>query len=585
MHMVVRALLALLVLCGAVHAQFATGSFGARSGFSSSSVISGALSVPFVLPTTGGVQDVIHFMDPAGDDGCDGTTPTVVSCPSGGHGAWASPNHAMNCGDVIVAAKGTYAADLSVWGVVSNCPSTTGGIDRTGGIHMAVLLCGGIDLSTTNGCNVNCATVSPCPVPGFNPQVGIALTESHWAVEGWTVTCGTALATGPGCVGLSVNGLAPGCSAGTSIEQAFINDVTFNVGQGFETVSCNDVRGPDYDAVVGSIFQNAMQWNFNNNGGLCSGAVDIIAPGRADATTGNTHFFMYNNFSYNNLELSCDAHFDGEDFLTDTLDFNDVIGNVVWANNTGFFASRNCFNYTYGGHSVNPAVIKFYNNTCTENMQRDTAFPGGNQGEILINHNGGSLPIPGTLDLFNNIIYSAHATNPQLGTDVLYAYISEIVATSNIGSGFRTGAENIMRGTPSPAQDVIGIGSPPGIVSGNTSALPNFANVPDLLASRLGAPNCAGFINTTQCMGYDASTGTLTTPSIISDLQPSCANCGGVGFQVANAKGFQLPSPNCLSSGDIVTDFPPFLKGIVYLHWDGSSITQRHDMVTLPCGM
>src|ERR1700723_802852 len=69
-------------------------------------------SVPFVALHT-------YYMSPTGSDSNNGLTAAT---------AWATPNHAVVCGDVIVAAAGNYAS-MSHWGTVSACPSTSGGID------------------------------------------------------------------------------------------------------------------------------------------------------------------------------------------------------------------------------------------------------------------------------------------------------------------------------------------------------------------------------------------------------------------------------------------------------------------------
>ena len=61
-------------------------------------------------------------------------------------------------------------------------------------------------------------------------------------------------------------------------------------------------------------------------------------------------------------------------------------------------------------------------------------------------------------------------------------------------------------------------GLPPLSITGDTYTTPSYTNTTDLLTNRVGVPNCTGFINTTQCMGYDAATSTLTVPSVISDL-------------------------------------------------------------------
>jgi hypothetical protein len=74
-------------------------------------------------------------------------------------------------------------------------------------------------------------------------------------------------------------------------------------------------------------------------------------------------------------------------------------------------------------------------------------------------------------------------------------------------------------------------------------------------------------------MGWNAATRKLTTPSVISDLVPTAGGTSG--------KGFQLPSVTCAAN----SDYPTWLKGIVYLHWNGSSITENSDLVTKPCKM
>ena len=107
----------------------------------------------------------------------------------------------------------------------------------------------------------------------------------------------------------------------------------------------------------------------------------------------------------------------------------------------------------------------------------------------------------------------------------------------------------------------------------NTYTNPAFTNTTDLLANRIGVPNCNGFATTTACMGWNANTSTLTTPSIISDLVPTASGTSG--------KGYQKPSTTCAANAD----YPTWLKGIVYLQWNGSSLSENSDLVTKPCNM
>src|ERR1700722_4675727 len=60
-----------------------------------------------------------YFIAPASGGGSDSNNGTSSGTP------WLTPNHAVNCGDVLSAAAGTYAEAnfrLGNWGVVT-CPS------------------------------------------------------------------------------------------------------------------------------------------------------------------------------------------------------------------------------------------------------------------------------------------------------------------------------------------------------------------------------------------------------------------------------------------------------------------------------
>lgn len=488
---------------------------------------------------------------------------------------WCSPNHTSGspagftgfvCGDVILAAAGTYNGDMGTWGPVGVCPSLTGGIDGNGLIYAAVLLCAGTDLTS---CKINCATAQCNGTPGFGPQVGINVTKSNWSVQGWNITC-NGLAN---CEAMQASGSGTGCTAVTS-HISFINNLTYDNGQGFDTQACNTAFGPDYVAVVGNVTQNSVLYN-QSGGGFCIGAIDIIAPGVSDSDTTHTHFYVYTNYSFNNIATACDSLYDGEDYLVDSIDNNGVQGIIVQANNIGFVAERNCFNFDDNGNNLTKhPTIKVYNNTCTNNNQRDSANPGGTNGDFLMCC--GSYAA-WNFQIFNNIFYSPYATNPQTGSEVLYAMQVDAALSLQIGGQVRSGANNIIQGTPSPAHDIVtNDGASAGI---NTSQNPSFANLTDLLANRIGVPTCTGFINTTGCLGWNANTQTLTPLTIIADLQAGCAACGG--------KGFQNPSTNCSSQTDLVTDYPTWLKGLVYLHYNSGTgvITENADLATKPCGM
>src|SRR5208337_3600659 len=122
-----------------------------------------------------------------------------------------------------------------------------------------------------------------------------------------------------------------------------------------------------------------------------------------------------------------------------------------------------------------------------------------------------------------------------------YAFSQSSAAGTVINGG--TGTENFLRanqtsciggGTAAPwcnstydaltyAGDSQGSAQTLMTLGTNIYMNPAFTNTTDLFANRLGVPNCNAFTNTTQCMGWNANTNTLTTPSIISDLVPTAS--------------------------------------------------------------
>ena len=139
-------------------AEGGTGS-GSASG-SGSGTGGGSGSVPFTALHT-------YHLSPTGSDSNAGTS---AASP------WKTPNHALACGDVILAAPGNYATNqfVQTWGAVSGCPSTTGGIDGNGGVYFATLLCAGTDLTS-------------CTVDG-GAKEAFRINASNWAVEGFSAT-------------------------------------------------------------------------------------------------------------------------------------------------------------------------------------------------------------------------------------------------------------------------------------------------------------------------------------------------------------------------------------------------------------
>jgi hypothetical protein len=544
-------------------------------------VAASAADQTFSLPT----GNVLHYMAPNGNDNCNGTSPAIGSS---GNCAWATPKHAMHCGDVIVAGAGNYTKNQfgRNWGAVTNCPSTSGGIDGGGGIYFAIVLCGGVDLQA---CQINGGGSG-------NPKTQVEFYggQNNWALEGFRLNGG-----GP-TRGLGIRTCSNNGAPYYKMHHiALINSIVTNSMQAFGFNDCGDQGGvandfADYVAAVGTIVQNANQ-NGNYQGSICVGAIDFPGLGNFDTQAG-THAFIYGNFGINNQTSGCVSLYDGHAFYIDSPDVHLFSQQAVITNNIGYLSTRTCIALTYGGSTSAAASFKIYNNTCYDN----NANMGGDSSNGEIHPNTGRDGATYSVSITNNIAFTNVAMSGSNGAP--YA-VAVWFSVPNITFG-GTGQENVFDSAQTSCRGAAG---PYGACDSTFSVLfndqplpsganfygtsPGFTNPTDLLANHTGVPDCTGFISTTRCMGYNAYTQTVTSLSVIEDLTAN-PNCGGVTGRCVG-KGYQLPSTNCVTSsstgfgGRIYNDYPAWLKGIVYLHYNSSdgSITQKGDLVTKPCGL
>jgi hypothetical protein len=482
-----------------------------------------------------------YFMSPTGSDSNAGTS---VSAP------WLTPNHALHCGDVIIAAAGSYTGQFGDgnWGTVSNCPSTSGGIDGTGGIYFAVVLCAGPDLES---CKVNTAQ---------NNSAFDIDSRNYWAVEGFKITNNgpdTSNAVRPA---FYMDAGAEGSNCGAIYHHfAFVNNVVYNSQAAWGNGCGAGSGGIDYAAAIGNVAQNSAQGNPGS--WYCVAAYDIVTP-HAFNTAPGTHFFIYGNFALNNTR-SCPS--DVESYMFDTWDYYSYANQGVIQNNVAVLSGRHNIQIFEQNFGKPQTPIYILNNTLIGSSQLGTASPGINL------QRGGGTPF----DYTYNVTIQSNIDYEQTSV-ASYAYCNcmnnpEFTPTIG-GSGSLT---NFFLGNyPSSCGGVscsaITYSSPLGT---NTYSSPSFNNVSDLTSNRMGTPSCGKFTNTTACMGYNANTETLTNPSVLYDIQPTASGTSGVGYQ--------LPSMTCAAN----SYYPTWLKGIIYLHWNGSSLTENADLVTKPCGM
>jgi hypothetical protein len=221
-----------------------------------------------------------YYLSPSGNDASLGTSSTS---------AWLTPNHALNCGDVIQAAAGTYNnANFYTgrWGTVS-CPGKN---------SVAWLKC-----ATFDGCKIY-ATVNQ----------GMWVDESFWGVEGWEVST-TASDTYGTCFLAS-----PRYSNPVTIHHIiFANDVANGCAQSGFASANRGSAGVDYFNVLASIAFNATQGSNS-----CSSGISVFQPVQSDTAAG-THIYIAGNFTYANLDPSiCNGSrpTDGEGIIFDQFD-------------------------------------------------------------------------------------------------------------------------------------------------------------------------------------------------------------------------------------------------------------------------
>ena len=382
------------------------------------------------------------------------------------------------------------------------------------------------------------------------------IAKSNWAVEGWYVnTSGH---------GRAFEGYA---CAGVIHHIAFVNDISADNLQAADTDDCgrSGSYGVDYFATVGVIAQNSAQ------DPICLAAIDVVGPGVYDTAAG-THYFVYSNFSYANQNTHCRSVSDTEDYMADTWDAHNVITRGIFANNIGFDADRMCIQTFWQNKNTDAATIKIYNNTCFQ----DNNYSGGNYMNGEINIASTASNIPWIIIVQNNLAYQPLSSSSGGGGVAALVVGGAVASLTNGGSGtqnFFRANNSSCKGTYCNSTNDAETWGTSSTLGTNTYTNPSFTNTTDLLANRTGVPNCNSFTNTTQCMGWNAKTSTLTTPSIISDLTPTASGTSG--------KGYQKPSTTCAANAD----YPTWLKGIVYLHWNGSTLSENTDLITKPCNM
>lgn len=410
------------------------------------------------------VAPVTYYISPSGNDSNSGLS---ASLP------WLTPDHPLNCGDMISAASGTYSAanfNTGKWGTVT-CPA---------GNNVAWL---------------QCATFDTCKIASANLD-GMWVDKSYWGVQGWEITTNTNIYAACFHAG-------PGSSAPATISHViFANNVANGcMGGGYEVYDVSATASADYIAYVGNIAYNSAQGN-----GACFSGFNIYEPIATDTAAG-THMFVAGNYAYSNLDPNpCDgtAPTDGEGIILDTFDFSQgggtpyteqaVVENNIVVNNGG--RGIEILNNSAG---TSHAALFVTQNTSWGNLTDPNQVSTG-CGEI-------ALITASNTQVYGNLIATKSATG--CGANPIYP-LSVILGdgSDSVDSNFAYGLNN----------NNVYLSNSGTFAYGSKNVFdvnPAFTN-----ATVPGAPNCQGTSSVPACMA-----------SFIAGFTPTAASAAGFGYQ------------------------------------------------------
>ena len=414
----------------------------------------------------------VYYIAPDSTIGADSNDGLTLATP------WASPDHAVNCGDVLIAAASSayqyWEFNSGMWGKVS-CPAGSG---------VAWLQC-----ATFDGCQITSGG-------------GILVDQSYWGVSGWEVT-----ATLPysGCFAATPNSTNP-----VEVHHIiFANDVANGcISGGFIAYNnwTNLAASVDYLSIVGDIAYNAAQGNTN-----CYSGISVYEPIQYDSQPG-THIYVAGNFSYANEQPNpCGGYpAPGADgIIFDTFD-----------------GSQAGFATPYSAQAVAENNIAVGNNGRGIEVQNNVA--GSTHAPVFVQDNtswgndaatGVSAALCAELDI--NAGYSINMNHNLAVTDEstacggytlngIQAYNGDSTDTVDTNFVYSASGNNFYT-WPTGA---VNFGA-----DNITGESPNFANaaVPD-------APSCGGTANAPACMA-----------PVIADFVPGNSAAAGFGYQVPSS--------------------------------------------------
>jgi hypothetical protein len=430
-----------------------------------------------------------YYLSPGGRDSNTGTTSSTP---------WLTPNHALNCGDVIIAAASkSYSAinfGSGKWGAVT-CPA---------GNNVTWLKCAAFDackISVTSG------TLD-----------GMRVSASYWGVQGWEVSN-----TAGGSGGANCFTAVPANPTRSIHHIVFADNIAKTCplgGLGFGNYGSASV---DYWVAIGNIAYNA-----GGSNKYCGSGISAYQPVASDSSPG-THVYVAGNFSYSNTNPS--GCYDGNGIIFDTFD-----------------GGQYPLPASYSQQGVIDNNIVLSNGGAGVRIEYNNAGAGPKHAHIFARHN----------TIWNNNVGRYQYGNPKCGELMLYKTVMTKVFL-NIASTAQPGCYGdianpayayqveTIDGTSSVEQNVGW--SPKGFFSQATTS-PGFGFGRDTFLAinpafrnpmTPGAPNCGMFTSVTDCMA-----------TVIANFTPSSAAAVGYGYQVpGSAKIYDPLFPQWLCNVDL----------------------------------
>ena len=418
------------------------------------------------------VQATTYYLATAADGGSDVNNGLTEGAP------WLTPNHAVNCGDVIIAKASTSydAANFASgdWGTVT-CAA---------GNNVAWLKC-----ETFGGCKISA-----------NNVFAMWLSKSYWGVQGW-ITTGTG--NGGVCYGVTPVG-------GSTIHHIiFANNICEGGANGFTTTSQSTTAGVDYIAIVGNI-----AWNASLSTAYCNSGITIYEPVKSDSVPG-THIYIAGNYAFDTVsQTNCSsgsATYDGNGIALDDLGWGQGGGTpydqqVVVENNISVWNGGWGVATTGNGSTAAPIYIRYntlYGNQKATNTNFTTC------GDLVVfGYPDGIKYTQAT----NNLVQTGleHACQGMI-IDLYAARVLGGDATDVVASNFLYSAW----GQNTLATDSTGFS----FGSNTTGTDPQFTNPVDP-----GQPNCSGKTSVVDCMA-----------TVIANYTPQNVSARAYGYQPATS--------------------------------------------------